>query len=79
MVEADGKTGSTDFFEPLRVELQDCFSALKNITPDSVFSARKGLIERTKSSPDSEEDPDKSDKGERKNRQSKSNHTQLLI
>ena len=44
MTEAGSKTGGVLFFEPLRVELNDCFGALKNVQPDSVFSSRKGLL-----------------------------------
>ena len=72
MTEADGKTGSVLYFEPLRVELSDCFGSLKNITPDSVFRARKGMIEKNKNSPDIEESSDKADKSEKQNKQSKS-------
>ena len=72
MIEGDGKTGSVLYFEPLQVELNDCFGSLKNITPDSVFSAQKGLIEKIKTS----QEVDKSgetEKSEKCNRQSKSN------
>ena len=64
MIAADGKTGSADYFEPLRFELNDCFASLKNITPDSVFSARKGLIEKSKNAQDTDEseDPEKNEK-----------------
>ena len=31
------------YFEPLRVELNDCFGCLKDVSPDQVFSNRKGL------------------------------------
>ena len=45
MNEAQGKTGGGgEYFEPLRYELNDCFGALKNIQPDSVFSNRQGMI-----------------------------------
>ena len=72
MTVADGKTGGVLYFEPLRVELNDCFGSLKNITPDSVFSARKGLIEKSKNSQDMEESPDETDKSDKCNKQSKS-------
>ena len=39
------KTGSVLYFEPLRVELNDCFGALKDVTPDAVYSNRRGLDE----------------------------------
>ena len=37
------KTGSVLYFEPLRVELNDCFGALKDVSPDMVFSNRKDM------------------------------------
>ena len=43
MVQASKKTGSVLYFEPLRLELNDCFGALKDVSPDMVFSNRKGL------------------------------------
>ena len=44
MNEASSKTGGVLYFEPLRYELNDCFGALKNVQPDSVFSNRSGMI-----------------------------------
>ena len=73
MTVADGKTGGVLYFEPLRVELNDCFGSLKNITPDSVFSARKGLIEKSKNAQDVEKSSEETDKSEKRNKQSKSN------
>ena len=72
MIEGDGKTGSVLYFEPLRVELNDCFGSLKNITLDSVFSAWKGLIEKSKTSQEVDESGE-TEKSEKRNRQSKSN------
>ena len=43
MQAASKKIGSALYFEPLRVELNDCFGALKDVSPDMVFSNRKGL------------------------------------
>ena len=43
MQAASKKSGSVLYFEPLRLELNDCFGALKDVTPDQVFSNRKGL------------------------------------
>ena len=43
MVQAPKKTGSVFYFEPLCLELNDCFGALKDVSPDMVFSNRKGL------------------------------------
>ena len=43
MQDASKKSGSVLYFEPLRVELNDCFGALKDVRPDAVFSSRSGL------------------------------------
>ena len=40
---ASKKSGSVLYFEPLRVELNDCFRALKDVSPDMIFSNRKGI------------------------------------
>ena len=45
MTAASKKTGSVLYFEPLRLELNDCFGALKDVTPEMVFSNRQGLNE----------------------------------
>ena len=45
MQNASKKTGSVLYFEPLRVELNDCFGALKDVTPDAVYSNCRGLDE----------------------------------
>ena len=47
MNDAGTKTGGVLYFEPLRAELHDCFSAIKNVQPDSVFSSRQGMIVHT--------------------------------
>ena len=46
MTAAAKKTGSVLYFEPLRLELNDCFGALKDVNPDQVFSNRKGMEEK---------------------------------
>ena len=43
MQAASKKTGSVPYFEPLRVELNDSFGALKDVSPDMVFSNRQGM------------------------------------
>ena len=43
MTQAAKKTGSVLYFEPLQHELQDCFGALKDVSPDQIFSNRKGM------------------------------------
>ena len=53
MTAAAKKTGSVLYFEPLRLELNDCFGALKDITPDQVFSNRKGMEENSCNNDDS--------------------------
>ena len=45
MTAADKKTRSVLYFEPLRLKLNDCFGALKDVTPDQVFSNCKGMEE----------------------------------
>ena len=42
MTESSNKTGSVFYYEPLHVELNDCFGALKDSNPDMVFSSRNG-------------------------------------
>ena len=42
MVEASKTTGGAYFFEPLHAELNDTFTAMSQVAPDSVFSSRKG-------------------------------------
>ena len=36
------KSGSVLYFEPLKLELNDCFRALKDVTPDLVYSNLEG-------------------------------------
>ena len=43
MVAHSKKTGGCYIHEPLRYELNDTFSAMENIAPDSVFSTKHGL------------------------------------
>ena len=43
MVAHSKKTGGCYLHEPLRYELNDTFSAMENIAPDSVFSMKHGL------------------------------------
>ena len=60
MNEASSKTGGCLHFEPLRYELNDCFGALKNVQPDSVFSNRQGLIVHPNASDDDNDDTETS-------------------
>ena len=55
MNEAHSKTGGVLYFEPLRYELNDCFGALKNVQPDSVFSSREGMIIHPSASDDADD------------------------
>ena len=56
MNEAHSKTGGVLYFEPLRYELHDCFGALKNVQPDSVFSSREGMIIHPSNSDEGDDD-----------------------
>ena len=49
MVEASKSTGGAYFFEPLRAELNDTFTAMSNVAPNCVFSSRKGHIKNPNS------------------------------
>ena len=44
MVEQDKKTSGCLYFEVLHRELNECFGALKDVTPDKVYSSRKGML-----------------------------------
>ena len=55
MNEASSKTGGVLYFEPLRYELNDCFGALKNVQPDSVFSNREGIITNPRNNSDDDD------------------------
>ena len=44
MVEQDKKSGGCLYVEVLRRELNECFGALKDVTPDKVYSCRKGML-----------------------------------
>ena len=56
MVAESTKTGNCYYFEPLRHELNDTFEAMKNVTPDSIFSNLKGLQINPNSDKTSSED-----------------------
>ena len=56
MNEASSKTGGVLYFEPLRYELNDCFGALKNVQPDSVFSNCDGMIRHPTNSDNDDDD-----------------------
>ena len=44
MIEQDKKSGGCLYVEILRRELNECFGALKDVTPDKVYSCRKGML-----------------------------------
>ena len=75
MQAASKKSGSVLYFKPLRVELNNCFGALKDVTPDQVFSNRKGLEKNSsENNSESEQTSSNGDDGEtnkRKPRKSK--------
>ena len=56
MVEQDKKTGGCLYVEVLRRELNECFGALKDVTPDKVYSSRKGMLTGSNLEPEDEND-----------------------
>ena len=72
MTEAGNKTGGVLYFEPLRVELNDCFGALKNVQPDSVYSSRKGLLLHKPTNDDGDEDSNGANNSDKNDEQQKS-------
>ena len=43
MQNAEKKSGTVPFFEPLATEINDCFGALKEVKPDVLFGTHSGL------------------------------------
>ena len=72
MIEAGNKTGGVLYFKPLRVELNDCFGALKNVQPDSVYSSRKGLLVHKPTNDDGDEDSNGANNSDKNDEQQKS-------
>ena len=79
MQTAAKKTGGVLYFEPLRVELNDCFGALKDVSPDQIYSNRKGMEEGNGSNdsetvegvqPSTSNASDKSESGKKKKKKS---------
>ena len=56
MVEQDKKTGGCLYVEVLRRELNECFGALKDVTPDKMYSSRKGMLTGSNLEPEDEND-----------------------
>ena len=55
MVEQDKKSGGCLYVEVLRHELNECFGALKVVTPDKVYSSRKGMLTGANLVPENEQ------------------------
>ena len=55
MVEQDKKSGGCLYVEILRRELNECFGTLKDVTPDKVYSSRKGMLAGASLVPEGEE------------------------
>ena len=74
MVTASKTTGGAYFFEPLRAELNDTFTAMSNIAPDCVFSSRKGHEKNPNSVNDDvvedADNPNTSDEGQKDKKKS---------
>ena len=73
------KTGGVLYFEPLRVELNDCFGALKDVSPDQIYSNHTGMEEGNGSNdsetvegvqPSTSNAGDKSESGKKKKKKS---------
>ena len=56
MVEQDKKSGGCLYVEVLHHELNECFGALKDVTPDKVYSSRKGMLTGANLVPENEND-----------------------
>ena len=55
MIEQDKKSGGCLYVEVLWRELNECFDALKDVTPDKVYSYRKGMLAGASLAPESED------------------------
>ena len=64
MQAASKKSGSVLYFKPLRLELNDCFGALKDVSPDQVFSNRKGIEQHSSENNSQSEQTSNDDDGE---------------
>ena len=56
MVEQDKKSGGCLYVEVLCHGLNECFGALKDVTPDKVYSLRKGMLTGANLVPENEND-----------------------
>ena len=78
MVEASKTTGGAYFFEPLRAELNDTFTAMSQVAPDCVFSSHKGHEKNPNSVAEDgdgadEATPDDAEKDKKKSNKCKNN------
>ena len=55
MIEQDKKSGSCLYVKVLRREQNECFRALKDVTPDKVYSCRKGMLAGASLVPENED------------------------
>ena len=55
MIEQDKKSSSCLYVEVLIRELNKCFRALKDVTPDKVYSCRKGMLAGASLVPENED------------------------
>ena len=64
MQNAEKKSGTVPYLEPLATKLNDCFNALKEIKPDALFGTRSGLKVIPDDIIEVEEDEEKGDQAE---------------
>ena len=62
MAKQDKKSGSCLYVEVLRCELNECFGELKDVTPDKVYSLRKGMLTGANLVPENENNNTSSNK-----------------
>ena len=64
MQNAEKKSGTVSYLEPLAMELNDCFNALKGVKPDALFGTHSGLKVIPDDIIEVEEDEEKGDQAE---------------
>ena len=75
MQNAEKKSGTFPYLEPLATELNNCFNALKEVKPDTLFGTRSGLKVIPDDIIEVEEDEEKGDEAEAKTSNEKSETT----
>ena len=45
MIDMDKRTGTKPYFEPMRNELEDCFTAILNVSGSTMYGSGSGLSE----------------------------------